>query len=909
MTGRVRVDVKRETGAGWILGLVAVAVAARLAAALALGASFLFADETIYVDAARRLLAGDGFAPSYSNVPAYPVLLAFLAAPWPMNLAALRCAQAVVAGAGPALLIALGVRTLGPGPALIAALLYALDPLLVVASGLLYPETLAAMLLLPTLLAAWVASRQDRLAASAATGVLLAIVVLLRPVALVLLPVLAPWIGATAAVSSARARSAARARRALHALVVGGICILALAPWGLRNYRLHGHLVPVGTAGLRGAPVSSGEITEHGLAASILRKTWREPLDIAERVIREFGHFWELYPTRLETDNPARLEAMHQQDPRLPVESRFPRGLRDWVSALSFGGELMLAAVGLAAAWRRRRAETVLLLGVTLTYTLGYALFIAKLRYRIPLLPCVLLFAGAGAIALQGTVATALHTLAARWRRRASVGMRTAVSQMPASVPRASDFRRAIENSLWFGASEAGGRLLSLLAILYLTRTLTLTGMGIVEFGLAIFTLTHVVSTGGVGILATRRAARSPYGLGRLAGTVRLVAWCHFLAILTVLAVGAWLLPRAPEMKQGMLLFGLAAGVVPLGPRFALLARERARAVAIATVAGQATFLGLCLLAVRTPANVLRVPLVLLAGMAVQSGVQLAGFVVAYGRVRLRLRAATLVSWLRATLPLGPGVMARNLMVGIDLLLLGVLVAPAEVARYGIALKIPLFLMTLAYLAQSAMFPTVVRALGAGERSRIVAIYTDTLRVAFGIALPGVVCLAAVAEPLMVLLFTDKFRASASLFGVLLWRFPLAAVSGLFRTLVWIERPAADARFAIQSLAVSILAILVLVTSLGTFGAAVGMLLGDATLLALYLRGARAHLEGVGLGDARTVARLALAGALAAAFAWRVRGAAPPVAIAGALVTWGAASLVANLPYARRLWHELQPAR
>ena len=85
-----------------------LAIATRLVAALALGGKLYFADEAVYLDAARRLLAGEGYAAAYANVPAYPVILAALAAPWPASVLLVRCAQALVAGAGAALLVAPG---------------------------------------------------------------------------------------------------------------------------------------------------------------------------------------------------------------------------------------------------------------------------------------------------------------------------------------------------------------------------------------------------------------------------------------------------------------------------------------------------------------------------------------------------------------------------------------------------------------------------------------------------------------------------------------------------------------------------------------------------------------------------------------------------------------------------------
>jgi hypothetical protein len=115
---------------------------------------------------------------------------------------------------------------------------------------------------------------------------------------------------------------------------------------------------------------------------------------------REFGHFWELVPSRLVTDDPDRREALHRHDPRLPTQPAFSRSLRDVVSAASFGLELLLAVGGLVLLWGDRRREVILLGAVVLAYALGHSLFVGRLRYRITVLPLVFLFAGAGASAL-----------------------------------------------------------------------------------------------------------------------------------------------------------------------------------------------------------------------------------------------------------------------------------------------------------------------------------------------------------------------------------------------------------------------------------------------------------------------------------------------------------------------------
>ena len=376
----------------WLTAVILTAVALRVAAAVAIGNRFHFADEAVYLDTARGLLQGEGFGVGYTQTPGYPLFLAMLSALLPDSLLAVRLAQGILAGLGSALIYVLGERLAGRGPALLAAAMYAVDPLVVVTAGLLYAETLAAMLVTIAVLAAWQAGT-DSLRSSALAGAFLGLLAQVRPVGLILVPVIMVWIGLKVPLR----------RAALHVGMVVAATLLVLAPWTYRNYRVHGQVAPIAVAGTHMAPVTTREVAEDGLTVSILKKVWKDTASVAARTTQQFMQFWELNPKRLATDNPKSRSILHRKDSRLPRTALLPAGPRDLVSMIASTLEFALALVGLFLLWRRQPSAAVLIGAVTIAFSLGYALFVAKLRYRIPILPLVFVLAGIGAWRLVAT--------------------------------------------------------------------------------------------------------------------------------------------------------------------------------------------------------------------------------------------------------------------------------------------------------------------------------------------------------------------------------------------------------------------------------------------------------------------------------------------------------------------------
>lgn len=455
--------------------------------------------------------------------------------------------------------------------------------------------------------------------------------------------------------------------------------------------------------------------------------------------------------------------------------------------------------------------------------------------------------------------------------------------------------RTVLGNSLVLIAAEGATRATSFLTIAYLSRTLLPGGMGAVEFGFAVFALFQAVGSGGVEALLTPAAARRPDDVPTLAGRSLLLAGSQLVVAAIVLGAGGAMLDLSAELRASALLFAAAALIVPAGMRFAFVAGERAWVLGLTNVVGHVCFLGLCLAGVHKPEDVVRVGLFWVAAIALRTVVALVAFVRRYGAVVFA--TDRFLWWLGRTAAVGLGSLSLGLMTSADVVVLGLMRAPEEVACYGLAAKLPLFLASLVGLFYTALFPTLVRAVAGNDDARVARIGSDAIALGLGIAVPGALALGLVAEPLITLLFTDRFRSAAPVLALLAWRFPLSATVGILQSVLWAQSPEREARVAVTVFLATLALLPFGAQHAGAIGVGWCMLLGNLLAIALFARA-------TGVRDLLGIRTVAIVTIGAGATVGLLRALAPiagPAAIAAMLVAWAAGSAIATFPVLTRL--------
>jgi tetratricopeptide (TPR) repeat protein len=406
--------------------LFALAWAVRLAALGELSGTLLF--EHPVVDGRRFDLWAQSLAGlrpaeegAYFQAPGYPVFVAAIYSVWGRDLLAVRVVQATL-GALACVFLALSGRRLGGRRAgWLAGLLLALYPQAVFHDLILQKTSLAVCFLCLTLfLATEVAAvrrEQSALWRCLALGLAMGGLAQLRENAAILAPLLVAWV-----VWGRPGRLAQSARaRAQRVAAFGLALLLAFAPATWANYRASGQLLP--TTYNLGLNLWIGNNPDADGLFRAVETGWVGPgqeqavtVGVAERSLgrdlspREISRFWLRRTWEGVARDPGRWAWLMLEKIRLalndaePTDSDSPqayaeesRVLGGLLRVLRWGLVFPLAAVGLVAGWREGRWRREWLLpGAFAALVFSLVVFFVLSRYRMMLVPPVLLLAGLG---------------------------------------------------------------------------------------------------------------------------------------------------------------------------------------------------------------------------------------------------------------------------------------------------------------------------------------------------------------------------------------------------------------------------------------------------------------------------------------------------------------------------------
>ncbi len=402
-----------------LLAILVLAFVVRLGFVLVLNPNgYYFSDTRHYDKAAKALLAGEGFGEKYYRAPLYPVIMAGVYSMFGKSFVAMRILEAFM-GVGLCWMIFLIAEFLLNGRiALIATLLSALFPHFILLSGILYPTQVFAILMAASFYFLLKSEKAKHAWRTAISGVFAALAALTVPAIFFVIPFWLLWLCFLSGKSIRRNLS--------FALIFLAALFVTLAPWTLRNYHKYGRITLVQPLphtvlpNLQDQQVQEQEVesgfqgtvkylkenptgTEEDTIVKTVLHYLLHPWGTIRHTISEMGHFWALYPDRLDTANPNYRQTIHAKDERMVTDSNRLWPYAKIISISVMAMVYFFACIGLLIASMNKHHLTIVLLTIA-GFSIGYSLIYAEVRYRIPIEPYILIFTAAGATYLANRI-------------------------------------------------------------------------------------------------------------------------------------------------------------------------------------------------------------------------------------------------------------------------------------------------------------------------------------------------------------------------------------------------------------------------------------------------------------------------------------------------------------------------
>jgi O-antigen/teichoic acid export membrane protein len=428
--------------------------------------------------------------------------------------------------------------------------------------------------------------------------------------------------------------------------------------------------------------------------------------------------------------------------------------------------------------------------------------------------------------------------------------------------------RRVVRNFGFLVASESAAQMIGFVLTAYLARTLGQTGFGTWVFAISIIAYFGTLVEAGTDTWGIREVSTRP---ARLRESVDAILFIRLIAAtggaLVLLSLAAMV--RTPERRLA-LFFGITSlAAMATQTQWVLRALERMGWVAIGTLVQRLVLLALVLALIGRPADA---PFTTLwQGLSeVAAAVLLFAILRAHvGSVRPRAHGSLAMQIVRESWPMGISRAIRGVAFTLNIALLAIYWPGAVVGEFGAASRVVLALMTFGALFGAAMLPSLARACAARDGSANVVL-AAALRVLATLFVPAVVGGVVLANPIITLLFTERYAAAIFVFQLLL---PLLLVTTLAdtlrRVLHCLHRQRLDLWLVTGGSAAAVGLNLVLIPRLGAPGAALALLLAEFVLLALCA--AAVHRDRIALPIPSSMLRPTIAASLMAAALFPLR--------------------------------------
>jgi len=412
----------------------------------------------------------------------------------------------------------------------------------------------------------------------------------------------------------------------------------------------------------------------------------------------------------------------------------------------------------------------------------------------------------------------------------------TSIDMKQPSGGEISTARRIFRNFFSLYSAEIVTNLLRFLAVAYLARILGVQAFGEIGFATAVLAYFTLLINLGLDTFGVREVARDPSLVKNYVGNILGIRILGSLLSFALLLAFVSLIPKPPQVKNLILLYGLGIFSFSLSLDWAFLGIEKMQYVALSRILRQISYLGLILLLIAKPEQILTVPLVQFASAMVAVFVLTLVFAGKFGFYRIQF---DLVSWkgiLRQSLPMGLSFIMIQVYYNFDVVILGFMKSEQEVGWYTAAYKIILLVNAIGLIYYNTIFPIISRYYKTSQE-KLQTLLNHTAKLMCTAIVPLGVGGVFAARQILDFVYGKEFLGGILAFQILIWVVAIIWISCIYgNSLLACDRQKQFLVGVSLGAVTNVLANLILIPRLSLVGAAISTILAEGVVFIYMYR-------------------------------------------------------------------------
>lgn len=339
--------------------------------------------------------------------------------------------------------------------------------------------------------------------------------------------------------------------------------------------------------------------------------------------------------------------------------------------------------------------------------------------------------------------------------------------------------RKAAKNFLAMSSSQALGRLLNFLAILYLARVLGAENFGKISFALAILVFATAFADQGLSTLGVREVARHFEKTRKYVNNI--VTFRMSLALVVLLIMMAWTssIDKTVDVKHLIIAYSLYLIPSALSLEWFFRGIEKMGYNSIAIVLHRLSYLVLVYLFVRSFSDFQVVPYLWLMAGFVETGFMGFFYVRRFGWVKPEFNILFWKKLAYQAVPMGLSLAMLEIYYYLDTVMLGFMKSEQVVGWYSAAYRLVFLVMTVGALFGSVVYPAVSRCYPSSLET-LKRIFSHSAKAVVFVGMPVGVGVTILAKPIMDLVYGPQYGNGVVALQILVWSGVLACIRTLF---------------------------------------------------------------------------------------------------------------------------------